>query len=123
MRRMDTLRGRSDTMVKLRGINIWPEAVGAIAAEDPAATGEYFVYVEREGMRDDMTCLVELASGASAEDGEQRIAAALRTRIGVAIGVKAVPGDELARLTGLGTLAKMRRYEDRRNPAAATARR
>ena len=31
---MDYYRGRSDTMVKLRGLNIWPEDVGRVVCED-----------------------------------------------------------------------------------------
>ena len=47
-RRIRGLEGRSDQMVKLRGINVYPTAVGAYLAEHPAAAGEYVCRVERD---------------------------------------------------------------------------
>ena len=43
LRRMSGFAGRGDTMIKLRGINVWPEAVGDIAASVPGATNDFFV--------------------------------------------------------------------------------
>jgi phenylacetate-CoA ligase len=54
MRRIGPFSGRGDNMVKLRGINVWPEAVGGIAAEVPGLTTDYFVRARRVGERDDM---------------------------------------------------------------------
>lgn len=113
-RSMDHMLGRSDTMVKLRGVNVWPEAIGAVAAEDAATTGEYFVIAERRGDRDEMTCFVDLHAGVDQAEATTRIAQALRGRLMVAVKVEPLPSDELARLTGLGVEAKLRRFEDRR---------
>ncbi|MCZ2108270.1 MAG: hypothetical protein LC118_01650 [Dehalococcoidia bacterium] len=113
-RTMDHMLGRSDTMVKLRGVNVWPEAIGAIAAEDAATTGEYFVVAERDGNRDSMTCYVDLHPDADPADALERIEKALRARLMVAVNVDTLPADQLARLTGLGVEAKLRRFEDRR---------
>ena len=41
-------------MVKLRGINVWPEAVGDIACSVDGAAPDYFVRAVREGNRDEM---------------------------------------------------------------------
>ena len=46
--------GRGDNMVKLRGINVWPEAVGELACSSTASTTDYFVRAVREGNRDEM---------------------------------------------------------------------
>ncbi|MCZ7587514.1 MAG: hypothetical protein M5U27_01350 [Gaiella sp.] len=113
-RTMDHMLGRSDTMVKLRGVNVWPEAIGAVATEDAATTGEYFVIAERHENRDSMTCFVDLHDDADPAAATERIEHALRSRLMVAVKVEPLPADELARLTGLGVEAKLRRFEDRR---------
>lgn len=41
--RLDKIFGRADNMIKLRGVNVFPEAVGALVAEDARCTGEYFL--------------------------------------------------------------------------------
>ena len=53
--------GRADNMVKLRGVNVFPEAVGAVVVEDARSNGEYFCVVDRVGEAgtDEMTVMVE----------------------------------------------------------------
>src|SRR5690606_20869401 len=60
-RRLSCMFGRADNMVKLRGTNIFPEAIGALVAEDSRANGEYLCVVERDPAsgRDEMTVRVE----------------------------------------------------------------
>ena len=41
LRRIEGFLGRSDNMIKLRGINIFPQAIGGILAERPEFTGEF----------------------------------------------------------------------------------
>ena len=41
--------GRNDNMVKLRGVNVFPEAIGAASLEDPRSNGEFFCFVDRVG--------------------------------------------------------------------------
>ncbi|MBP7565245.1 MAG: phenylacetate--CoA ligase family protein [Burkholderiaceae bacterium] len=120
-RRISRLFGRADNMVKLRGTNIFPEAIGALVAEHAAANGEYLCVLERDAAtgRDDMRVRFELKS-ADATDAPA-IERALAVRIKEALGVKlvlqaAAPG-ELSPLTGLATTSKIRRLIDQR-PAA-----
>ena len=49
MQKIDPIHGRSDFMVKLRGVNVWPEGVGTIVANQSGLTGEYYCIVERHG--------------------------------------------------------------------------
>ncbi|MCB0953242.1 MAG: hypothetical protein KDB13_11100, partial [Microthrixaceae bacterium] len=58
LRRMAPFAGRGDNMVKLRGVNVWPEALGAIATAVPGATSDYFVRAYREGHRDEIEVTV-----------------------------------------------------------------
>ena len=52
LRKMAPLAGRADNMVKLRGVNVWPEAVGAIALEVAGAEADWFVRAVRDENRD-----------------------------------------------------------------------
>ena len=49
LRKMAPFAGRADNMVKLRGVNVWPEAVGAIALEVAGAEADWFVRAVRDG--------------------------------------------------------------------------
>jgi hypothetical protein len=93
MQRLGPIAGRSDTMVKLRGVNVFPEAIGALVVEDGRGNGEFLCVVEREGAdgRDVMRVDVEsaIAPGERAvlrRDLEARLSEAL----GVAIRVEVV---------------------------------
>ena len=63
LRRMTGFHGRSDNMVKLRGINVYPVALGGILPAEPETTGEFVCRVDRVGPRDEMTVLVEVQGG------------------------------------------------------------
>ena len=60
---MGPFAGRADNMVKLRGVNVWPEAIGEIALDDPGLETDYFVRATREGHRDEMTIHVVSRAG------------------------------------------------------------
>lgn len=120
-KKLDYFQGRSDTMVKLRGVNVWPEACGKILQEHDGITGEYFCYVQQVPAgsgrsRDEMTVMVEAADGSAIGSGplQESLAKLLKRKIGVQINVKVVERDALRPLTGHGTRAKLKRFEDRR---------
>lgn len=119
-KKLDYFQGRSDTMVKLRGVNVWPEACGKIISGHPGITGEYFCYVERvapEGKpaRDEMTVMAERADGTGDSSSlRDELAALLKQKTGVAIGVELVERDALRELTGHGYRPKLKHFEDRR---------
>jgi len=115
LRKMDPFAGRGDNMIKLRGVNIWPEALGEIVTSVQGVTDDYFVRATRSGNRDEMTVLV--VSDRPARDFDT-IAAATAERlhqvVGVKIGVEVVAPGALDPLTGFGTVAKLIRFEDAR---------
>jgi phenylacetate-CoA ligase len=116
-RRIAGFQGRSDNMVKLRGINVYPTAIGAHLADDPAIGGEYVCRVAREGGRDAMTVVVELAPGvAASEEIRARLAARLRQRLGVEIGVELAEPGETAPFTEIERRQKPIRLLDARKP-------
>ncbi|GIW11325.1 MAG: phenylacetate-coenzyme A ligase [Dehalococcoidia bacterium] len=114
--RISSILGRADTMVKLRGINVWPEAVGEIVRRDPRVGGEYFCYVERREGRDEMVVLVERKAEVEESATLQRdLAEQLRTQLGVTILVEVCPPGGTQPFTRFGSESKPRRFEDRRH--------
>jgi phenylacetate-CoA ligase len=120
-RRISKIFGRSDNMVKLRGVNVFPEAIGAIVGEDKRTNGEYVCVLEGgEGERETMTVMVETADqGAPPDDIEAELANRLKEALGVRLKVQAVQRGGLDHLTGLSQTSKIRRLIDRRQPTSS----
>ncbi len=115
LRKMAPFAGRGDNMVKLRGVNVWPEALGAIATAVPGITDDYFVRAYRTGNRDDIT--VSVVSDTPPADHESlaaTVAKALHDAIGVKVGVEIAAPGALNESTGFGTVAKLVRFRDER---------
>lgn len=118
-RRIERIYGRNDNMVKLRGTNVFPEAIGALVGEHRQASGEYVCVVEAVGSagREEMTVLVE-TTDATVEKAalEQALATRFKEALGVKLIVKAVDRGGLEELTGLSRSSKVRRLIDKRQP-------
>jgi phenylacetate-CoA ligase len=116
LRRLTGILGRSDNMVKLRGINVYPTAVGETLREAPETTGEFLCRVERIEGREEMTVLVEVRSD---EVARPAVAATLRDllrrRLGVDLPVEAVAPGALSALTGIESRQKPIRLLDQRS--------
>src|SRR5205085_12141695 len=71
MRRLVRIFGRNDNMVKLRGVNVFPEAVGAAVGEDARSNGEFFCVVDRVGEAgvDQMQVSVEMIDATIDREG------------------------------------------------------
>ncbi len=115
--RLDKIYGRNDNMIKLRGVNVFPEAVGALVAEDARCTGEYFCLVERSGEagREDMTVMVELRDAADAILVQASLDRRFKEGLGVKCIVRPVARGELDSHTGVAQTSKIKRVLDRRN--------
>lgn len=112
-RRIEGFLGRSDNMVKLRGVNVYPQGVGAlISAGFAVATGEYVCRVKRLDGRDEMTVTVEVTD--REPELEVAMEAHLRARLGVGISVDLVGPGETAAQTGIETRQKPIRLIDAR---------
>lgn len=117
-RRLTALYGRSDHMVKLRGVNVFPEAVGAVVVRNAATNGEYVCIVETAGPsgQDEMTVMVEARPGATnLESLSVTLSRELKEAIGVRVHVACVAAGELQQMTGLNRTSKVQRLIDRRN--------
>lgn len=99
-RRMAGHLGRSDNMVKLRGVNVYPQGVGALlSAQFSETNGEYICLVAEEGGRTEMSVKVEVTR--RDDDLTTRMEEMLKTRLGVQIRVEPVAPGETSALTQL----------------------
>ena len=114
-RRIEGFRGRSDNMVKLRGVNVYPTSVGAALLGIDALTGEFICRLDREGTRDEMTVIIEAKEGVARDDLlADRVAALLRQKLGVQVSVELVGPGETAPLTEVERRQKAIRLIDTR---------
>lgn len=116
LRKIAPFAGRGDQMVKLRGVNVWPEAVGTIALDDPRLEAEWFVRAVREGNRDDMIAHVVTRAPASEHAAIAAAAEArLKERLGLRIRVEVAGPGALDAWTEIHTAPKPKRFRDERN--------
>ena len=110
-KRIAGFKGRSDNMVKLRGINLFPHAIAALIEKRGDLTGEYVCTVTRDTSgRDEMTVLLESRGGS--DIGE--LAALLRQGLNVEVGVELCAPGGTATLTQIDVRQKPIRLIDRR---------
>ncbi len=110
-KRIAGFKGRSDNMVKLRGINLFPHAIAALIENRPDLTGEYVCHLRRDaGQRDDMEVTIESRGGSNA--GE--LAEVLRRGLGVEVSVALCGPGGTAAATQIDTRQKPIRLVDER---------
>jgi phenylacetate-CoA ligase len=86
MRRMGKIVGRSDDMLIIRGVNVFPTQIEELVLQHGQLAGQYQIVVTRDGPLDMMELRCELLSTATSAVAEQ-CAAALQHRIKSLIGV------------------------------------
>ncbi|MFE8936097.1 phenylacetate--CoA ligase PaaK [Streptomyces sp. NPDC007872] len=114
-RRMEKVTGRSDDMIILRGVNLFPTQIEEIVLRTPAVAPHFQLRLTREGRLDALTVRAEARAGATAEqraEAARTIAAAVKDGIGVSVGVEVVDPETLERSVG-----KIRRIVDLRESA------
>ncbi|MDX2155118.1 MAG: hypothetical protein SFW09_01305 [Hyphomicrobiaceae bacterium] len=118
-RRIDHFLGRSDSMVKIRGTNVYPMACLAAVKSDPRTTGEWIVIADRhvrdQVIRDELTVRIEVRSGVAAIDGlKEQLEKRLLSDLGLKVAVELVAEGDLREIANLGREGKPRRLLDRR---------
>ncbi|MHC5904674.1 phenylacetate--CoA ligase PaaK [Streptomyces sp. S6] len=111
-RRMARVTGRSDDLVILRGVNLFPTQIEEIVLRTPGVAPHFQLRLTREGRLDALTVRAEARPDASTEDrraAEAAIAAAVKDGIGVSVAVEVVDPETLERSVG-----KIRRIVDLR---------
>ncbi|WP_328971940.1 phenylacetate--CoA ligase PaaK [Streptomyces sp. NBC_00239] len=111
-RRMEKVTGRSDDMIILRGVNLFPAQVEEILLRTPGVAPHFQLRLTREGRLDALTVRAEARRDASPADREAAAAAvarAVKEGIGVSAAVEIVDPETLERSVG-----KIRRIVDLR---------
>ncbi|MCE3004350.1 MAG: hypothetical protein LW860_16870 [Xanthomonadaceae bacterium] len=115
LRRIEGFLGRSDNMVKIRGINVFPQAMAPILEAHPAFAGEFICEATRDAAgRDELAVRVEARCAADDAAVREAFGALLRARLGVDCAVVLEAPGALAALTGIETRQKPVRLIDRR---------
>jgi phenylacetate-CoA ligase len=75
MRRMEKITGRSDDMMIVRGVNVFPTQIEELILKRPELSAHYQCVLTREGPMDSLTVLVETQPGLDPASIEARAAA------------------------------------------------
>lgn len=90
MRRMARISGRSDDMLIVRGVNVFPTQIEEILLAEARLSAHYVLELRRDGRLDDLTVVSELKVGVPERDTDREtIAAAVSARIKDLVGVTA----------------------------------
>ncbi|MFI1534719.1 phenylacetate--CoA ligase PaaK [Streptomyces anandii] len=112
-RRMEKVTGRSDDMVILRGVNLFPTQIEEIVLRTPGVAPHFQLRLTREGRLDALTVRAEARPGATPETREaaaRLIGSAVKNGIGVSVAVEIVEPESLERSVG-----KIKRIMDLRH--------
>jgi phenylacetate-CoA ligase len=95
--RIDTLIGRTDDMIKVKGVNIFPGQIDDILKEAEGVSSEYQVMIDHLNGRDIMTLFVEGEKGIDKAKVETDLKYLFKARIGIAIAAQVVEIGDLPR--------------------------
>jgi phenylacetate-CoA ligase len=112
MRRMEKITGRSDDMIILRGVNLFPTQIEELILRTRALAPHFQCVLTRPGRLDELTVRVERRPDASQEDGAAAgaaLRAAIKNTIGVSVAVDVLAPEGIER-----SLGKARRILDQR---------
>lgn len=102
MRRMEKITGRSDDMLIIRGVNVFPSQIEELILRTPGLSPHYVLEVSKDGPLDHLTVLVE-GKGADALKHD------IKSYIGISADVREVPISSIERSIG-----KAKRVVDKR---------
>jgi phenylacetate-CoA ligase len=104
-RRMAKVTGRTDDLIILRGVNVFPTQIEEIILTSPGASPHFQLVLSKVDRLDHLTVRVEATPDTSAAG----IATRIKDDIGISVAVEILPPDTLERSTG-----KLQRVVDHR---------
>ena len=117
MRRMEKITGRSDDMLIIRGVNVFPTQIEEILLKNPSLCAQYQLQVSREGHLDQLDVYVEVRADLSDSINEARrreigadVKHHIKALVGVTADVHVVETDKVERTL----VGKAKRVIDRR---------
>ncbi len=118
MRRMEKITGRSDDMLIIRGVNVFPSQIEELILKQPELAPHYVLELSKDGPLDHLAVLVEMTAESDGWPEAQKTAAAqtlqhnIKSLIGVSTDVRVVPISAIERSIG-----KAKRVIDKRPKA------
>jgi len=112
MRRMDRIKGRSDDMLIIRGVNVFPSQIEAALAHEAALAPHYVLEVTRPAQLDELEIVVETRTALAPEAAaqlEKHATHLVKSQVGVTARVRAVAPGSIERSQG-----KAKRVIDKR---------
>jgi phenylacetate-CoA ligase len=112
MRRIEKITGRTDDMIILRGVNLFPTQIEELILTLPALSPHFQLHLSKRGNMDALTVHVERRPDATASDAEAagaQLVTQIKNTIGVSTGIVVEDPDTIERSMG-----KMRRVIDER---------
>ncbi len=107
MRRMQRVTGRSDDMLIIRGVNVFPSQIEEIALRQPSLSPHYVLEVRRDNHLDELDVMIERRpeipgplSVAARSSTEREVERLIKGLIGVSTTVHVVEPDTLQRSQG-----------------------
>ena len=80
--RIDIIKGRTDDMMKIKGVNVFPKQIEEILATFPELSSEYQIRISHLDGKDSMRIYVEASGSNDFKLLQQKIAAAVKSKIG-----------------------------------------
>lgn len=108
--RIDTIIGRTDDMIKVKGVNIFPSQVDDLLKVIEGTSSEFQIMIDHLYGKDIMTLFVEVNSGVNKTDIADEIQVKFKNKIGITINVKPVDIGELPRSEKKSTRVFDNRY-------------
>src|SRR3954452_18548656 len=115
MRRMEKITGRTDDMLILRGVNLFPTQIEEIVLRTPGLSPHFALELTTRGRMDHLVCRIEARPDCPAErraPAAAEVATGVKDMVGTSIEVLVVDPETLARSVG-----KLRRLVDHRERA------
>lgn len=108
--RIDTILGRTDDMVKVKGVNIFPSQVDELLKIVEGASSEFQIMIDHINGKDLLTLFVEVEEGANKYAVESQLMSEFKSRIGMTPIVKPVELGDLPRSEKKSTRVFDNRY-------------
>lgn len=108
--RIDTILGRTDDMVKVKGVNIFPSQIEEMLKEVKGASSEYQVMIDHLNGKDILTLFVEKEASADMTALTEEIGYLFKTKIGISAVIKLVEIGDLPRSEKKSTRIYDNRY-------------
>jgi phenylacetate-CoA ligase len=109
MRRMEKVTGRSDDMLIIRGVNVFPSQIEELILKQPELSAHYVLELTKDGPLDCLSVLVEIKPDGRDDGSAMKLQHNIKSYVGVTTEVRIAPPNSIERSIG-----KAKRVIDKR---------